>query len=84
MTLVEDRVQTSVDGYATVLRFTDWLKVPVELMVSIETPVDPAAMVRDVGLAVTLNSEIVRTVTVTLVELVMSLFVPPVPVRVTV
>ena len=83
MTLVDDRVQDSSDGYAMVLRFTDWLKLPVEVIVSVETPADPAAMVSEVGLAASLNPETVRIVTATLVELVISLFVPPVPVRVT-
>lgn len=82
--MVEERLQLRSDGYATLLRFTGWLKLPVELIVTVETPVDPAVIVRDVGLADILNPETVRMVTVRLVELVMSLFVPPVPVRVTV
>lgn len=84
MTLVDDRVQTSSDGYEIVLRFTNWLKLPVELTVTVETPADPAVMVRDDGLAASLNPETVRIATVTLVELVISLFVPPVPMTVTV
>lgn len=84
MTLVEERLQLSSDGYATLLRVTDWLKLPVELIVTVERPVDPAVIVRDAGLAASLKPETVRIVTVILVELVISLFVPPVPVRATV
>jgi hypothetical protein len=63
---------------------TVWLKPPVELTLIVESPAVPALTVRDVGLAVKLNPATLKTVIARLVEFVMSLLVPPVPVIVTV
>jgi len=60
------------------------LNVPLEVTVIVEVPATPALTVTDVGLAEIWKSAVLAMVTATLVELVMSLFVPPVPLITTV
>ena len=50
----------------------------------VEVPATPALTVTEVGLAEIWKSAVLAMVTATLVELVMSLFVPPVPLITTV
>ncbi len=60
------------------------MNVPLEVTVIVEVPATPALTVTDVGLAEIWKSAVLAMVTATLVELVMSLFVPPVPLITTV
>ena len=71
-------------GLTDEVRATAWLNVPLEVTVIVDVPATPALTVTEVGLAEIWKSAVLAIVTVTLVELVMSLLVPPVPVIATV
>ena len=66
------------------MKLTAWLKLPDELTVIVEIPAVPALTVTDAGLAETEKPATLKIVRVTVVEFVMSLLVPPVPLMVTV
>jgi len=66
------------------VKLTAWLKLPDELTVIVEIPAVPALTVTDAGLAETEKPATLKIVRVTVVEFVMSLLVPPVPLMVTV
>jgi hypothetical protein len=83
LTLVGLRVQTALPVEVTV-RATVPVKLPLAATVIVEVPEEPIFAVTLVGLALMIMPPALVTVTVTLVEFVMSLFVPPVPVTVTV
>ena len=84
VTLLGDRVQMSPAGLTAPVKATAWLKVPVEVTVTVEVPATPALTVTEVGLADNRKSAREEIVTVTLVEFVITLLVPPVPLMTTV
>ncbi len=84
MTLAGLRVHVRPAGLTDEVRATAWLNVPLEVTVIVDVPATPALTVTEVGLAEIWKSAVLAIVTVTLVELVMSLLVPPVPVIATV
>ena len=85
VTLVGLSVQVRpVVGLTLAVSATAWLKVPCELTVIVDVPAAPASTVTVVGLAVRVKPAEDWTITVRVVELVMSLLVPPVPLSVTV
>ena len=84
VTLVGVRLQVRPAGLSAEVRATAWLNVPTDVTVIVEVPATPAFAVTEVGLAESWKSADVLIVTVTTVEFVMTLFVPPVPLRVTV
>jgi len=84
VTLAGVREQVRPAGLTEAVRATAWLNVPDEVTVMVDAPATPALTVTEVGLAEIWKSAVLAIVTVTLVELVMSLLVPPVPVIATV
>jgi len=66
-------------GLTEAVKATAWLNVPTEVTVIVDVPATPAFTVTEIW-----KSDPELIVTVMTVELVMSLFVPPVPLIVTV
>jgi hypothetical protein len=84
VTLAGVREHVRPAGLTEEVRATAWLNVPTEVTVIADVPATPAFTVTEVGLAESVKSADVLIVTVMIVELVMSLLVPPVPRIVTV
>jgi len=84
VTLAGVREQVRPAGLTEAVRATAWLNVPDEDTVIVDDPATPALTVTEVGLAEIWKSAVLAMVTATLVELVMSLLVPPVPLITTV
>jgi len=84
VTLAGVRVQVRPAGLTEEVRATAWLNVPDEVTVIVDVPATPAFTVTEVGLADSRKSAVLGIVTVTVVELVMTLLVPPVPLMTTV
>lgn len=84
VTLAGVRLHVRPAGLTDEVRATAWLNEPTEVTVIVEVPATPAFAVTEVGLAESVKSADELIVTVTIVEFVISLFVPPLPVKVTV
>jgi len=84
VTLAGVREHVRPAGLTEAVKATAWLNVPTEVTVIVDVPATPAFTVTEVGLAEIWKSDPELIVTVMTVELVMSLFVPPVPLIVTV